>query len=66
MLPYAGIRVQSKKAGQITMDMDFWWGGDRHTVLGIVAAGVSLPIQVGIRFILLFNNYYSVCKSFVN
>lgn len=27
--------------------MDFRWGGDPNIVLGIEAAGVSLPIQVG-------------------
>ncbi|GJS12534.1 calcium-dependent lipid-binding family protein [Tanacetum coccineum] len=41
-----GIRVQSTKPGQITMDMDFRWGGDPDIVLGIAAAGVSLPIQL--------------------
>lgn len=51
MLPYAGIHVYSRKPGQITMDMDFCWGGNPDTVSGIAAASVSLPIQVGIRFI---------------
>ncbi|XP_076944063.1 calcium-dependent lipid-binding protein-like isoform X2 [Bidens hawaiensis] len=40
-----GIRIQSQKQGQITMDMDFRWGGDPDIVLGI-EAGVSLPIQL--------------------
>ncbi|KAI3504356.1 hypothetical protein L1887_32958 [Cichorium endivia] len=42
-----GIRIQSLKQGQITMDMDFRWGGDPNIVLGVQAAGVaSLPIQL--------------------
>ncbi|KAL4567129.1 hypothetical protein LXL04_022703 [Taraxacum kok-saghyz] len=42
-----GIRIQSAKQGQITMDMDFRWGGDPNIVLGVEAAGVaSLPIQL--------------------
>lgn len=42
-----GIRIQSPKKGQISMDMDFRWGGDPNIVLGVEAAGVaSLPIQV--------------------
>ena len=44
----AGIRVQSLKKGQITMDIDFRWGGDPNIVLGVEAAVVaSIPIQVG-------------------
>lgn len=44
----AGIRVQSLKKGQITMDIDFRWGGDPSIVLGVEAALVaSIPIQVG-------------------
>ncbi|GKA91516.1 dual specificity protein phosphatase PHS1-like protein isoform X1 [Tanacetum coccineum] len=42
-----GIRVESTNPCQITMDMDFRWGGDPDIVLGIAAAGVSLPIQAG-------------------
>ncbi|XP_047318211.1 calcium-dependent lipid-binding protein-like [Impatiens glandulifera] len=42
-----GIRVQSLKQGQITMDVDFRWGGDPDIVLGIEAAMLaSLPIQL--------------------
>ncbi|XP_071688711.1 calcium-dependent lipid-binding protein-like [Rutidosis leptorrhynchoides] len=41
-----GIRVQSQKQGQITMDMDFRWGGDPDIILGIEAGVVSLPIQL--------------------
>ncbi|CAI9278049.1 unnamed protein product [Lactuca saligna] len=42
-----GIRIQSPKKGQISMDMDFRWGGDPNIVLGVEAAGVaSLPIQL--------------------
>ncbi|KAK6920228.1 Synaptotagmin, SMP domain [Dillenia turbinata] len=42
-----GIRVQSLKKGQITMDLDFRWGGDPSIILGVEAALVaSLPIQL--------------------
>ncbi|XP_068343316.1 calcium-dependent lipid-binding protein [Pyrus communis] len=42
-----GIRVQSLKKGQITMDIDFRWGGDPNIVLGVEAALVaSIPIQL--------------------
>ncbi|KAJ7951027.1 synaptotagmin-5-like [Quillaja saponaria] len=42
-----GIRVQSLKKGQITMDIDFRWGGDPNIILGVEAALVaSLPIQL--------------------
>lgn len=42
-----GIRIQSLKDGQITMDIDFRWGGDPSIVLGVEAALVaSIPIQV--------------------
>ncbi|PPD78208.1 hypothetical protein GOBAR_DD24854 [Gossypium barbadense] len=41
-----GIRVQSLKKGQITMDIDFRWGGDPSIILGVEAALVaSIPIQ---------------------
>ncbi|KAL8227887.1 hypothetical protein R6Q57_015471 [Mikania cordata] len=40
-----GIRVQSLKKGQITMDIDLRWGGDPNIVLGVEAA-VVLPIQL--------------------
>lgn len=44
----AGIRVQSLKKGQITMDIDFRWGGDPSIILCAEAALVaSIPIQVG-------------------
>lgn len=44
----AGIRVQSLKEGQITMDIDLRWGGDPSIVLAVEAALVaSIPIQVG-------------------
>lgn len=43
-----GIRVQSLKKGQITMDIDLRWGGDPSIILGVEAALVaSIPIQVG-------------------
>ncbi|GAB4844401.1 hypothetical protein Ancab_037765 [Ancistrocladus abbreviatus] len=42
-----GIRVQSLKKSQITMDIDFRWGGDLSIVLGVEAARVaSMPIQL--------------------
>ncbi|KAL3536910.1 hypothetical protein ACH5RR_000276 [Cinchona calisaya] len=42
-----GIRVQSLKKGQITMDIDLRWGGDPNIVLGVEAAMVaSIPIQL--------------------
>nr|GMC84827.1 synaptotagmin-4-like isoform X1 [Ipomoea batatas] len=42
-----GIRVQSLKKGQITMDVDFRWGGDPSIILAVEAALVaSLPIQL--------------------
>ncbi|CAL5331489.1 unnamed protein product [Camellia sinensis] len=42
-----GIRVQSLKKGQITMDIDFRWGGDPSIILGVEAAMVaSIPIQL--------------------
>ena len=45
---FAGIRVQSLKKGQITMDVDFRWGGDPSIILAVEAALVaSIPIQVG-------------------
>ncbi|CAI9770292.1 unnamed protein product [Fraxinus pennsylvanica] len=42
-----GIRVQSLKEGQITMDIDLRWGGDPSIILAIEAALVaSIPIQL--------------------
>lgn len=42
-----GIRVQSLQKGQITMDIDFKWGGDPSIILGVEAALVaSIPIQL--------------------
>ncbi|XP_058210725.1 calcium-dependent lipid-binding protein [Rhododendron vialii] len=42
-----GIRVQSLKKGQITMDIDFRWGGEPSIILGVEAAMVaSIPIQL--------------------
>ncbi|XP_047323447.1 calcium-dependent lipid-binding protein-like [Impatiens glandulifera] len=42
-----GIRVQSLNKGQITMDIDFRWGGDPSIILAVQAAMVaSLPIQL--------------------
>ncbi|XP_077221175.1 calcium-dependent lipid-binding (CaLB domain) family protein [Tasmannia lanceolata] len=41
-----GIRVQSLKKGQITMDIDFRWGGDPSIILAIEALVASLPIQL--------------------
>ncbi|KAF3335183.1 synaptotagmin-4-like isoform X1 [Carex littledalei] len=41
-----GIRVQSLTKGQITMDIDFRWGGDPSIILGVEALVASLPIQL--------------------
>ncbi|KAJ0971055.1 hypothetical protein J5N97_019014 [Dioscorea zingiberensis] len=41
-----GIRVQSLKEGQITMDIDFRWGGDPSIILAVEALVASLPIQL--------------------
>lgn len=50
----AGIRVQSLKKGQITMDIDLRWGGDPSIILGVEAAMVaSIPIQVGVLTVFL-------------
>uniref|UniRef100_A0A0E0KBC2 C2 domain-containing protein n=1 Tax=Oryza punctata TaxID=4537 RepID=A0A0E0KBC2_ORYPU len=40
-----GIRIQSFKKGQITMDIDFRWGGDPNIVLAVDTLVASLPIQ---------------------
>eukprot|EP00252_Welwitschia_mirabilis_P016978 TRINITY_DN3775_c0_g1_i1.p1 TRINITY_DN3775_c0_g1~~TRINITY_DN3775_c0_g1_i1.p1 ORF type:complete len:500 (+),score=108.31 TRINITY_DN3775_c0_g1_i1:235-1734(+) len=41
-----GIRVQSLKKGQITMDVDLRWGGNPSIILGVQTLGPSLPIQL--------------------
>ncbi|CAH8337290.1 unnamed protein product [Eruca vesicaria subsp. sativa] len=41
-----GIRVQSFKEGQVTMDVDLRWGGDPNIVLGVTALVASIPIQL--------------------
>ncbi|XP_058081161.1 calcium-dependent lipid-binding protein [Magnolia sinica] len=41
-----GIRVQSFKKGQITMDIDFRWGGNPSIILAVEALVASLPIQL--------------------
>ncbi|TVU47706.1 hypothetical protein EJB05_07313, partial [Eragrostis curvula] len=40
-----GIRVQSFQKGQITMDIDFRWGGDPNIILSVETLVASLPIQ---------------------
>ncbi|CAN6313391.1 unnamed protein product [Urochloa humidicola] len=40
-----GIRIQSFKKGQITMDIDFRWGGDPNIILSVETLVASLPIQ---------------------
>ncbi|CAN6301544.1 unnamed protein product [Urochloa humidicola] len=40
-----GIRIQSFKKGQITMDIDFRWGGDPNIILAVETLVASLPIQ---------------------
>ncbi|KAL2635565.1 hypothetical protein R1flu_007044 [Riccia fluitans] len=42
-----GIRIQSLKEGQVTMDLDFRWGGDPSIVLGVYTMiGAVLPVQL--------------------
>ncbi|WCJ23103.1 Calcium-dependent lipid-binding (CaLB domain) family protein [Euphorbia peplus] len=41
-----GIRVQSLKKGQVTMDIDFRWCGDPSIILGVEALVASIPIQL--------------------
>ncbi|MED6132941.1 hypothetical protein PIB30_023488 [Stylosanthes scabra] len=41
-----GIRVQRLKKGQITMDIDFRWGGDPDIILAVDATIASIPIQL--------------------
>ncbi|KAG8363375.1 hypothetical protein BUALT_Bualt19G0015800 [Buddleja alternifolia] len=41
-----GIRVQSLKEGQITMDIDLRWGGDPSIVLDVDSLVASIPIQL--------------------
>ncbi|KAK8916423.1 Synaptotagmin-4 [Platanthera zijinensis] len=41
-----GIKVQSLRKGQITMDIDLRWGGDPNIVLAVEALVASLPIQL--------------------
>ncbi|CAN6307276.1 unnamed protein product [Urochloa humidicola] len=40
-----GIRIQSFKKGQITMGIDFRWGGDPNIILAVETLVASLPIQ---------------------
>lgn len=42
--------MQSLKKGQVTMDIDLRWCGDPSIILGVEAAVVSIPIQVGASF----------------
>ncbi|KAG0457326.1 hypothetical protein HPP92_022483 [Vanilla planifolia] len=41
-----GIKVQSLKKGQITMDIDLRWGGDPSIILAVEALVASVPIQL--------------------
>ncbi|XP_074572439.1 calcium-dependent lipid-binding protein-like [Curcuma longa] len=41
-----GIRVQCLKKGQVTMDIDFLWGGDLSIILVVDTLVASLPIQL--------------------
>ncbi|XP_039043301.1 synaptotagmin-5-like [Hibiscus syriacus] len=41
-----GIRVQSVKKGQVTMDIDFRWGGDPNIVIEVDTHVASIPIQL--------------------
>lgn len=42
-----GIRVQSLKKGQITMDIDFRWGGDAN--IGLVAESGHASTRIVVR-----------------
>ncbi|KAK8654561.1 hypothetical protein V6N13_128523 [Hibiscus sabdariffa] len=42
----AGIRVQSLKKGQVTMDIDLRWGGDPNIVIAVDTPVASIPIQL--------------------
>jgi hypothetical protein len=48
-----GVRVQRQKEGQVTMDLDFRWGGDPSIILGVDARVASLPIQVSSSLLIL-------------
>ncbi|KAL3683694.1 hypothetical protein R1sor_001716 [Riccia sorocarpa] len=42
-----GVRMQTLKEGQVTMDLDFRWGGDPSIVLGVFTMiGAVLPVQL--------------------
>ncbi|KAB1998822.1 hypothetical protein ERO13_D12G105700v2 [Gossypium hirsutum] len=41
-----GIRVQSLKKGQVTMDIDLRWGGDPNIVLEVDTPVGNIPIQL--------------------
>eukprot|EP00249_Psilotum_nudum_P024799 c29296_g1_i4 orf=458-1945(-) len=42
-----GIRLQSLKEGQLTMDLDFRWAGDPSIILSVqTLVGANLPIQL--------------------
>ncbi|CAD6335175.1 unnamed protein product [Miscanthus lutarioriparius] len=41
-----GIRIQNLQPGQITMDIDFRWGGDPSIILAVDSIFASLPIQL--------------------
>jgi Ca2+-dependent lipid-binding protein len=42
-----GVRMQTLTPGQVTMDLDFKWGGDPSIVLGVhTLIGAVLPVQL--------------------
>ncbi|EYU25709.1 hypothetical protein MIMGU_mgv1a024653mg, partial [Erythranthe guttata] len=56
-----GIRVQSLKQGQITMDIDLRWGGDPNIILGIQAAHIAcIPIQL--KDLQVFTVVHAICQ----
>lgn len=66
ILQHVGIRVQDLKKGQITMDIDFRWGGDPSIILAVEAAIVaSIPIQVSPAWDNLFTRVNSIIHHYV-
>ncbi|KAJ3682631.1 hypothetical protein LUZ60_015204 [Juncus effusus] len=59
-----GIRIQNLKEGQITMDIDFKWGGDPNIVLGVDARVASLPIQLkDLQVFVVIRVIFQLCEE---
>ncbi|KAJ9556554.1 hypothetical protein OSB04_011168 [Centaurea solstitialis] len=59
-----GIRIQSLKEGQITMDMDFRWGGNPDIVLGVDTGVASLPIQLkDLQIFTIIRVIFQLCEE---